>query len=286
MKTELCPLCGGHEVEPGWFDLSFLRQTFKFPRCLECGSFFCSPMPDAQTLERMYDSSYAETGEDCDSTLGVTKFDEVRQFLGKLEPRRLIDFGCGGGSLLVDAKKLGWDVLGIDYNPEFASGLKAQGIDVIGIEDKVESKADVLHLGDVLEHLTDMEAQLPQILSLLREGGILIAHGPLEGNPNLFFRLVKMIKKLRRNRTTEMPPYHVMLATTKGQRRLFERFRLIEREFRVTEVAWPAPETLGSYRSMNIRSVALFFARRVSQRRSSFNMVGLGNRYFYVGEKR
>ncbi len=267
----------------GWFDVRFLGKDFKFPECASGNSHICCPMPDESELAKMYDSSYLETGGDGSENFAQEKLDEAVNFLKTKSPGRFIDYGCGSGSVLKAAKVLGWDVLGIDFNPEFSAELREMGIEVLGHRDPVPFKADVLHLGDVLEHLTEMDSQFPKILDLVKDGGLLIAQGPLEANPNFFYSLLKLGKSLRGNRVTEMPPYHVILATSEGQRALFRRFGLEEQVFSVTEVAWPAPERFSL--AGGIRSAGLFSVRKVSQFLSRRDLEGLGNRYFYAGRK-
>ncbi len=196
-----------------------------------------------------------------------------------------IDYGCGEGKLLKEVAKLGWDVLGIDFNPALAVELEGTGIEVVTPSAEISQKADVLHLGDVLEHLTDLDAQMPEILKLLKSGGYLIAHGPLEGNGNLFNWAIQFQRKIRRAEAINMPPYHVILATSQGQRGLFTRYNLDEVIFRVQEVAFPAPKSLSLRTLKNPRIIGLFFVRKFSQALSSFNIESSGNRYFYVGKK-
>lgn len=279
-----CPLCARGSLTEGWFSLSYADRIFDFPQCRFCFSYFCHPMPEEATLIQMYDAGYVESGEDCGDDFAKTKFDEVRRFLRSVKPQTLIDYGCGSGQLLIEAKELGWKVLGIDFNPDFAENLREEGIKVIRPDVPAGDQVDVLHLGDVIEHLTDMENQFPKILDLLKDGGYLVAHGPLEANPNMFFRFVRAIKKLRGNRVTQMPPYHVILATTKGQRTLFERFGLKEVEYRSSEVAWPAPSTFTAA-GTDPRKIVLLLLRKISRLTSRARMDELGNRYFYVGQK-
>jgi hypothetical protein len=80
-----------------------------------------------------------------------------------------------------------------------------------------------------------------------------------------------------------MAPYHVMLATARGQRAFFERFGLVATEFRLQEVAWPAPSRLSGSELFHPRSLILFMLRRLSQRLSKLRPSAWGNRYFYIG---
>jgi len=143
--------------------------------------------------------------------------------------------------------------------------------------------ADVLHLGDVLEHLTEMENQLPRILRLIKPGGLLLAQGPLEGNFNFFTACCGLSRRLRPWHRTEMAPYHVMMATSEGQRLLFQRFGLSELEYLLHEVDWPAPSKLAMEDIARPKQAILFALRRVSVGLSALNSKKWGNRYFYAG---
>lgn len=282
MKKFLCPLCGCKEYQESWIRLSFLEHQFDYLQCLGCRSLICEPMPDEKMLGRMYDSAYSE---DFGKDKALEKFSDVIDYLKTLNKGLFIDYGCGDGQLLKKVRSMGWDVLGIEFNPDFAAELKKDGIKVISYLDTPPFQADVLHLGDVIEHLTDLDNQFPQILELLKDDGYLVAHGPLEGNPNLFFQMLKIGKIFKRSKITNMAPFHVILATSKGQLDLFERNKLKKEIFQVDEVAFPAVEHISFGDLGDIRKAGLFLIRKASQITSTINMKNLGNRYFYVGKR-
>jgi SAM-dependent methyltransferase len=284
MNQEACPLCGACRNQDSWLDLEFRETAFKYRECLECGSLFCSPMPDIEMLGHMYDSGYGGEAGSYGEDTSLEKFAQVLSFVGTQEKGVFVDYGCGDGKLLVKLNELGWNVLGIDFNPEYASGVRERGIEVIGHEQTTDVKADVLHLGDVLEHLTDLDRDVPKILQLLKNGGYLIAHGPLEGNRNLFYRALKLGKQTKK-RPTQMPPFHVTLATTRGQKELFRRNGLDEVVFDEKEIAFPAPYSLSRSDLRSVRTTGLYVLRKISQTATRLGL-GSGNRYFFVGRKR
>ena len=216
----------------------------------------------------------------------MSRGDQIIRWLRQNKPGTFIDYGCGGGRLLGEAAKEGWRAIGVELDQRVADkyGNDSKYL-IVADPGKLgaDLKADVIHLGDVIEHLTDPDTQIPRILSLLKKGGTLLAQGPLEANPNLFLTAVRWIRLLRGHRVLEMPPYHVIQATAEGQREFFHRFQLKELAFSISEVSWPAPESLGFIDLMTPRAVALFSIRRVSQFVSGFRPSKLGNRYFYVG---
>lgn len=204
-------------------------------------------------------------------------------------PGTFLDFGCGQGEVLRAVSAAGWRVAGIELCPEVAASVAtATGLPVSHETAALRSAgvlpADVLHLGDVIEHLTDLDRRFERILDLLRPGGTLLAQGPLEAGPTLFSLVIEAAGR-RRSGPREHPPYHVLQASVAGQRRFFERQGLQELAYRVTEVDWPAPTRL-SHRDLPLsRNLALWSLRRLSRGCSRLAPGRLGNRYFYRGRK-
>jgi len=234
----------------------------------------------------MYGQDYVLNG-----TVGedpsMAKFDEALDFLRERPPGVFLDYGCGDGRLLQEVRKLGWDVIGVEFDPDVVNQLAGKiDAEVIGPDEAPSRLADVVHLGDVLEHLTDLEKQMPKVMSLVKKDGLVIAHGPLEANPSFFNRVLKLSRKLKGGKITSIPPYHVIMATTNGQRELFRLSGLSEIRFDVAEIAFPAPGTLAETDLKQPRSVMLYLTRKVSQAITTIRGAKyLGNRYFFIGKK-
>jgi SAM-dependent methyltransferase len=267
-----CPLCSYSELQKSWLSTHFLR-LFEFYKCRNCHSLICSPMPDEETLLKMYSGEYFEAENS-------NMFGRVYDYLNTSEKGVFLDYGCGSGRFSNSVHEMGWTTIGVEFSPDTVENLrKTFPFEIVQVGEKPSLQADVIHLADVLEHLTDLENQMPEILSLLKPGGIVIAHGPLEGNPNLFQKVIEYSRRLRGG-AADIPPYHVMLATTKGQRLLFERFGLEELKFQVKQINFPAPDTFAD--SKGARNKALYLIRKASQLVTAEDN---GNHYFYIGKK-
>jgi SAM-dependent methyltransferase len=213
--------------------------------------------------------------------------DRVVSWLARLSPGTFLDFGCGEGALLTEAMKLGWRAIGVEYDPGVAARVARQtGAMVVtsGNLEQVAGLADVVNVGDVIEHLTDLEDQMALILRLLRPGGLLLAQGPLEVNASLYTWTLRLARRWRAG-SVEMAPYHVLQATAAGQRVFFKRFGLVESEYLVSEVDWPAPSRLDRALSGGRRALVLYCLRRASRMVSRLAPERLGNRYFYAGRR-
>ncbi len=245
-------------------------------------------MPDERILGKMYGPGYESAFEPDPAVDDPREPHLVTGWLDRLGRGLFLDYGCGSGSLLADVARRGWEVVGLERDPEVARQVSARtGLLVASDRSKLpgggRAIAHIVHLGDVIEHLPRPDREIPGILELIKPGGLLLAQGPLEANPSLFNLGLRTVRFLRRSWVTDMPPYHVLLATARGQRRFFNRFRLQELDFRIWEVSWPAPSRLGLSDLRSPRRVLLSGLRHASQLLGSFVPDLGGNRYFYAG---
>jgi SAM-dependent methyltransferase len=267
-------------------------KVFEWPQCSRCRSLYCSPMPSEEELSKLYSQEYQDSFYS-EAVVARARRTAAAKWLKGKPPGTFLDYGCGSGGLLEVAQEMGWKSCGVEFDPKVAAQVAARTQCRVESDPNAwgEPVADVLYLGDVLEHLTRMNEQVPQVLRLLKPGGVLLAQGPLENNASLFASVManarattRRVKKLAgRDGPTEHPPYHVMLATAQGQRALFERFGLSPERFEVREISWPAPHRLAPNELKQPRAVALFFLRRLSQAFSRTRSRQWGNWYFYVG---
>jgi SAM-dependent methyltransferase len=247
-------------------------------------------MPDTATLQNMYGPEYQATFYATAEGGGLEESGRVLSWLERLETGTFFDYGCGSGALLQRAREAGWSTVGLELDPEVAERVAAKtGLRIVSKTSDLLNQgilpADVVHLGDVIEHLTDLDQQMPTILQLVKPNGVLLAQGPLEANANLF-TLVMRIGRTIRPRQIEMAPYHVLLATASGQRGFFDRFGLAQLEFSVQEVSWPAPGKFSRSVALRPRDCCLYGIRRFSQLVSRLRPESWGNRYFYAGRRR
>jgi SAM-dependent methyltransferase len=284
-----CPLCAAQSSLPSWLGtLRFEGRNFPYVECLTCRSLYAHPMPDQAVLSRMYGPSYQSDVSQESGSEDPKDPDSVLAWLSTLQPGTFVDYGCGDGALLARVTPLRWKAIGVEFDPAVAVATeRRRGVPVydrVAAESLPDRAADVLHLGDVIEHLTDPAFELRRILRLVKCGGYLIAQGPLEANPNLFTTVLKVWRRASRQRVSNMAPYHVMLATRLGQEALFARIGLATRQFVMREVEWPAPSRLRRRDLMRARPLGLFALRKASQAVSALRPSAWGNRYFYVGE--
>jgi 2-polyprenyl-3-methyl-5-hydroxy-6-metoxy-1,4-benzoquinol methylase len=117
---------------------------------------------------------------------------EAAEVLDILRKRRgrLLEIGCAGGFFLDEARKRGFDVVGVELNATMANHARdTLGLSVIQgrIEDidsdPLRQSFDVIVLMDVLEHIPDPRALFHKIADWLVPNADLLIRGPLHNNP-------------------------------------------------------------------------------------------------------
>lgn len=282
-----CPLCACDEHRPSWLGATrYDGRRYQYRQCRACASIFCEPMPDAATLARMYGTSYAHDVRAVDGVGDAKEPGRVVEWLGRTPRGTFVELGCGDGSIVRAAADAGWNAIGFELDETVARrAAERTGARIVSDLAALDGvTADAVYFGDVLEHLTDVDSAMRRALGLLRAGGAFVAQGPLEANGNAFTLALRAARTLR-PRDSDMAPYHVSLATARGQQRLFARFGLDTVEWSTHEAAWPAPERLGARDLLRPRALALFGLRRASQTLTALSRRDWGNRFFFVGRK-
>lgn len=195
--------------------------TWSLRRCAACGSAFLAPRPMPQTLLLAYTSYYTHgSGRSVPQgwlrtlrtalangyrnwrhgsrlrpawAMGVVLAyampanREAMDFEGRQLPKvwpgaRLLDVGCGSGAFLDHARSIGWQVMGVDFDPQAVSNARVRGLDVRAggieaVEDQVGS-FDVVTISHVIEHVPDPAQLLKAAFRLLKKDGMLWLETP------------------------------------------------------------------------------------------------------------
>jgi SAM-dependent methyltransferase len=188
-------------------------------RCQNCGHLQLEQMPSHADLTE----GYAEAESDAYVEEEEGQRATARWMLDRIErqTRRgaLLDLGCWVGFLLDEAKKRGWETLGVEPS-KFASSYARDrlGLDVRTQElfsaDLPEKDFQAVVMADVLEHLPDPGAALERIARLLASDGVLALALPNAGS--------RMARAFGR-RWWSVIPTHVHYFTRGSLTRLLER---------------------------------------------------------------
>ena len=227
-------------------------------------------MPLDAELVELYGPSYLLSSEEENlalSTSDQSSADWVVNCLVEESANLFVDLGCGAGELLAAVTDAGFQALGFDVDARTVASASASVGCQILTTDKVEGyfgRASVVHLGDVLEHVSDPSAVLTTAEALLEPEGVFLAQGPVEANISLFNFCLGVNALLHLGAPVTDPPHHVHMASQRGQEAFFVRHGLCIDEFTVSDVAWPAPSRFERAMLSQPRPLALYSLRRVS----------------------
>lgn len=100
---------------------------------------------------------------------------EMRGLTRATAGERLLDVGCGNGLFLRMAKALGWEAVGVDFDPLAVDAARSAGLDArkgnIEVVDPDRDQFDGITLSHVIEHVHDPNALLAACYRLLKPGG-------------------------------------------------------------------------------------------------------------------
>lgn len=202
MLTRSCPACFHPNSEPGFVlrDRFFrwVEGSFVYRKCSGCGSLFVCPPPSRDQLLSYYPKSYWWETESPSSSWttkleGLYRSLVVRDHLRFLDglpvchasgqPLALIDYGCGSGAFLKEARHRGYQVAGMDVSLAAIENLKRLGIPGFQVASlaagTVETKFDILTLFHVVEHFAEPRQELLSVLKLAHSGSWVILQIPL-----------------------------------------------------------------------------------------------------------
>jgi SAM-dependent methyltransferase len=185
-----CLLCNGALVKSvgELIDTRFgIEGTYEVWRCLHCDFEQISPVPTPGDLGRLYESYYNFGGERGTSYTRLREWffsswlyrmwiflDGDISFHGRKGAGRLLDAGCNEGRGLKIYARNGFQVEGLELNPNAAAVAREAGF-IVHVGDTTDFTApaayDVIVLSNVLEHAPDPKRVLVNVLRNLRPGG-------------------------------------------------------------------------------------------------------------------
>ncbi len=193
-----CPLCGATEVEERWPSKDYVTgKDFEAVFCAACGLGRTEPEVLQEQLTEFYPAAYY--GED--GKHPTRRYPALLEFLQKrllrsrarkiapISPSekecRMLDVGCGPGSVMEVFRERGFEVEGIEYSEQAAKLARSKELSVhVANLDNIAnfkictSKFDVVYLWHVLEHLREPNAMFAWISNHLTTQGILVLGVP------------------------------------------------------------------------------------------------------------
>jgi len=203
-------------------------SSYALHACPECRLEFLDPQPDDSVLAALYSESYflgehsdaaAERRSQMKSATGALYIDTLSRLV-QPENTELLEIGCGHGEVLLEARKRGFRVSGIEISAHAAAAanrrLGAQAVTVGTVETLplARDRFGAVLAADVIEHVRHPEDWLPRIHELLIPGGALLLITP---------SLDSWTRRLLRSRWMEYKVEHLYYFSAVSIRRLLER---------------------------------------------------------------
>lgn len=223
-----CPVCGGSTgrtrvravasaAEDGVAPEAFRPSADRFGTtagavlaCGTCGHASVAAPPDPRAVS----AAYAKAADPVSLREDAGRIETARRLLhwvrGLLGPQggRLLDVGCWTGSLLVAARELGWEAVGIEPSLWASGYARQRGLEVrtteLGTVDFEPASFAVVTLCDVLEHLADPGSAVERVAAWLVPQGALVITVPDAGS---------LVARLLGPRWWSVLPMHVQYFT-------------------------------------------------------------------------
>ncbi|HVN27744.1 MAG TPA: class I SAM-dependent methyltransferase, partial [Candidatus Binataceae bacterium] len=155
-------------------------------RCDSCGLVYQDPLPKPSDLAGFYPPGYSAYNSDTfiSYLFRMIYALDAKRIAGLVEAHaRVLDVGCGNGSMLMALKQLGdFDLSGVEIDPTAAQRARDRGFSVYTGEltdaDLPEASFDLIRMGHMIEHVCDPVAVLRRAFRLLKPNGILFGETP------------------------------------------------------------------------------------------------------------
>lgn len=200
-RLERCLACGGDRLRALPLRYEYRGKGYPLAECVTCGMRFLREQPTGESLAALYAAPYFERDFRCGRSEATSldesafivengglldRFDELPLSRPGGAPRRLLEVGCAMGWLLRHAAARGWQVSGVELSAEAAAHARSLGLDVhegtLESANLPDASADLVYMGDVLEHVPDCRSTLEQVARVLAPGGCLFLRGPITTN--------------------------------------------------------------------------------------------------------
>jgi 2-polyprenyl-3-methyl-5-hydroxy-6-metoxy-1,4-benzoquinol methylase len=162
------------------------KRDYYLRACCNCGLIFVWPQPAPEALAALYQKAAGYFATTCTelsktSPRPATKLHRTLRAHG-ISGGRLLDVGCGNGSLIYHMRRLGWKVAGVEINPDTVAIARKNGLNVklaqLHQRPFPDGFFDVVYMGDVIEHLTQPRQALSTSRRVLRPGGLIVIKTP------------------------------------------------------------------------------------------------------------
>jgi SAM-dependent methyltransferase len=187
-----CPLCKSGNILNHQLvkDHAVSKKEFTLCRCGDCELLFTNPRPTEEEIGPYYDFKEYYSHEDQVRSFTQWLYQKIRKSsiqrkVGLIESLvkngSLLDYGCGTGEFLQEAKKQNWSVQGIE--PSEKARTQALGklpTEVLATLDELpeDDTYDVITLFHVLEHIHSLRKTIKKLVIHLKSNSYVVIAVP------------------------------------------------------------------------------------------------------------
>jgi 2-polyprenyl-3-methyl-5-hydroxy-6-metoxy-1,4-benzoquinol methylase len=181
----VCPICKSSKTNQ-WKK----ADAFLLLQCISCGLIFVdrSSYEDDPKLQYIYDDTSPTQYYCASAEIDKKNFSKILDAIEThLRLGVILDVGASVGTFLNLARRRGWTCFGVEPNKAAVQICEESGLQVVGgffdenfAKNILEQRRqfDIIHMGDVLEHVFDPVAFLKTAYGLLRSGGYIAVVTP------------------------------------------------------------------------------------------------------------
>lgn len=171
MKKQMCPVCHVSDYK---------RKIGQYFVCASCSTLYLYPTPKDIPQYVLEQQAQEHIAIPPDPKIIKIHEQRVRALSKYLKSgASILDFGCGRGDFLFQARKAGFKVYGIDKSVTIVKYLNSQGLRVYTSLNKLPIKFfDAITAFDVVEHLSNPQLFIRQIAARLKSNGVVMITTP------------------------------------------------------------------------------------------------------------
>lgn len=185
-----CPLCEGTASKP-----KHTIGSWTIVQCKACRFVYVNPRLERSALLKIYASNYFDNKE-----VGYYHYTENKDLRKEnfakwvkdalplftaAQNTKALDVGCAAGYCLDVFRSLNWQPYGIELDKGLATALRQKGFEIYDsplITLKTAERFNFISLFDVIEHFTDLPANMAMLHSLLEDDGVVVLVTPDYGS--------------------------------------------------------------------------------------------------------
>ncbi len=174
-----CVICGSENT------FVYKYGDVNLTKCHECGIVFTDQSMIKEEVSEYYRNQYLMLDDD-------RLFADIRRFSNlpeqifllseimkyKAPPANLLDFGCDRGFFLEEARRIGYNIVGLELSESAIEYCRMNGLSVFNDIQQIQEKIDIVTMNHSLEHLTEPVKFINDLKQIMAKDALLSIRVP------------------------------------------------------------------------------------------------------------